>query len=113
MSRRWLGSADVDISPGGALSVWGLIPTAEQDIAPIELGDDTVQELILPEQSVILLLQADAPFVEGQAAPDPTSNLQRDAGSIHSIPCGGRSRWYLRRVGTELTTVRGKLLLGT
>jgi len=69
MSRRWLGSADVEVSAAGALTVHGLIPTAEADLPPLVLADDLNHELPLPEHCVVLLLKADGDFVGGQSPP--------------------------------------------
>lgn len=111
MSKRWLGSADLEVSPAGALSVHGLIPTSEQDMEPLVLADDQNRELLIPPNGVILLLKADGDFVEGQAQPQPSSNLVREAYVLHSIPVVGRSIWNIRRSGSSPVTIRGKVLL--
>ena len=112
MSKRWLGSADVEVSPAGALSVHGLIPSGEMDLSPLVLADDLNHELVLPEQCVVLLLKADGDFVEGQAPPQVPGNLVRDGFTLHAIPVAGRPLWNLRRAESGATiTLRGKLLL--
>jgi hypothetical protein len=112
MARRWLQSADVEVSANGALSVYGLIPTSEQDLAPITLNDDADHPLNLPAGAVILVLRADGDLVEGQAAPSQANNIVRDNGIVHSIPVAGRTVWHLvRAAGAGNVTVKGKILV--
>jgi hypothetical protein len=102
----------VEVSTAGALTVHGLIPTAEQDLPPLVLADDLNHELPLPEHCVVLLLKADGDFVEGQSLPQVPGNIVRDGYVLHSIPVAGRSLWNIRRAEAGATiTVRGKLLL--
>lgn len=111
MARRWLNSVDVEVSGGGALAVMGILPTAETDLPVVELDDASVRTIALPAGAIILLLQGDGPFVEGQTPPDPVLAPVREAGTIWSIPCRGRSAWHLRRTDQQTVRVRIRILL--
>jgi len=98
-----------------------LIPNGEVDLAPLAIADDNDHPIALTATStdfvqaptgtpLILLVKADGDFFDGQAAPDATKNVAREADAWHSIPVIGRTAWHFKRSGSATVTIKGKLL---
>lgn len=92
-----------------------LVPTAEADLDAISLSTDAEQVVSFPDTGcpLILLVQGDGDFLEGDDAPDQDNDLVRAADTIHSIPVSGRSAWHFKRAsGAGTVTLKMKLYLG-
>ena len=94
-----------------------LIPSYEADLVPLAIGTANTAltfatsakfEQAPPAKPLILQVQCDAIFYEGQGVPDPTVNIPRAANVLHSIPVRGRLAWNFKAGDTA--TIKGKLL---